>query len=55
MLSYNKYPVAQRELLAWITRNSSVKRGMPNRDAGRRSDHRASVLVGAIPQFDAEG
>ena len=54
MLANDQYAVAQREALVGIGRNRGIERRMPNRDAGRRSNNPADVLVVAVPQLDTE-
>ena len=54
MLPNDKYPIAQREPLIRIVRDRRVERSMPDRYARRSRDHPPNLLIGMIPQLDAE-
>jgi hypothetical protein len=55
MLPNNEYPIPQREPLIRIIRNSRIHRSMSNRNACRRCNHPANMLIGLIPHLDSKG
>jgi hypothetical protein len=55
MLPNHQYPIPQREPLIRIIRNRCIHRGVPDRNARRRGDHPANMLVRLVPHLDAEG
>jgi hypothetical protein len=54
MLPNDKYPISQCEPLIRIVRDGSIQRGMSDRYARRSRDHPSNVLIGTIPQLNAE-
>ncbi len=54
MLPYDKYPIAKCEPLIRIVRDGSIERCVSDRYTSRGSDHPPNVLIGAIPQLNAQ-
>lgn len=55
MLPNNQYPISQRKSLIRIARYRCIHRSMPDRDARRRRDHQAHMLIRCVPHLDPEG
>ncbi len=55
MLPNHEYPIPQREPLLRIIRNRRIHRSMSNRDACRRSDYAANMLIRLVPHLDPKG
>ena len=55
MLPNHEYPIPQREPLLRIIRNRRIHRSMSNRDACRRRDYAANMLIRLVPHLDAKG
>src|SRR6185312_782728 len=55
MLPNHEYPIPQREPLLRIIRNRRIRRSMSNRDACRRRDYPANMLIRLVPHLDAKG
>ena len=55
MLPNNLYPIPQREPLIGVVRNRCIHRRMSDRNARRRRNHPANMLIRLVPHLDPEG
>jgi hypothetical protein len=54
ILPNHLYPIPRREPLIWITRNSRIHCGVPNRDTSRGGNYPPYTLIRAVPHLYPE-